>query len=216
MSLNSDFSSATWTMVALSQVTDSIVAISGITIAAPDVSFNPAVFNYAKQSVTYNQVSSLSLDVKLQTEMQILSVSESTTSTQTPNLSCSFSGLTSIVYSLNSYNGSIIPPFVLIDSATGVLTIEAQNVSSSTMYSFYIVSTIQGVTDPFQNIVNLTINKCTASNCQKCSANNSSTCTSCNSGYNLNSGTCILLSEISQPKIVQSSVQIVIGATIVL
>ena len=148
--------------------------------------------NIKQYKLLYNQISTITSDAYFQIVTQPFSVSESTTSTQTPNLSCSFSGLTSITYSLNSYNGAIIPSFVSIDSATGVVTIAAPSVSSSTTYSFYITSTISGMSGPVQKIINLTINKCTANNCQKCSATDSTVCMSCNSGYNLNSGFCIL------------------------
>ena len=135
---------------------------------------------------------------------------------QISNLSCSFSGSTSITYSLSSYNGAIIPSFVSIDSTTGVLTIAAPSVSSSTTYSFYFTSTISGMAGPVQKIINLAINKCTVSNCQLCSATNSAVCSSCNSGYNLNSGSCSLnVSETNKAVVQQSSVQIITGATLV-
>ena len=178
-----------------------------------------------KIKFSYNLVSSTTSDAYLQTEAQTLSVSESTTTTHTPNLSCSFSGSTSIVYSLSSYSGAIIPSFVSIDSATGVLTIAAPSVSSSTTYSFYIDSTVSGVLSPVHKIINLTVNKntannlqnCTSSNCQKCSVTDSTVCASCNSGYNLNSGSCVLIvSEVSKAKTEQLIVQIITGATIVL
>ena len=140
------------------------------------------------QTVTYNLISSTTSDAYLQIATQTLSVSESTTSTQTPNLSCSFSGSTSITYSLSSYNGGIIPSFVSIDSATGVLTIAAPSVSSSTTYSFYIDSTISGISGPVQKIINLTVKKCTASNCKICTVTDSSVCATCNSGFSLSSG----------------------------
>ena len=54
ISLNSDFSSATWSMTALSSGTEDIIVQSGVTIAAADASFTPAVGTYANQSVTYN------------------------------------------------------------------------------------------------------------------------------------------------------------------
>ena len=140
----------------------------------------------------YNLISSTTSGAYLQTDTQAFTVTESTFSTQTPNLSCSYSGSTSISYSLSIYNGAILPSFVLIDSATGVLTIATPSVSSSTTYSFYITSTISGMSSPVQKIINLTVNKCTASNCQLCLATNSAVCSSCNSGYNLNFGSCIL------------------------
>ena len=151
------------------------------------------------------------MNAYLQTDTQAFSVTESTTSTQTPNLSCSLSVSTSITFSLSSYNSAIIPSFVSIDSATGVLTIEASSVSSQTIYSFYITSTISGMSSPVQKIINLTIYKCTASNCQICSATNSTVCSSCNTGYNLNSGSCIL--KVSgTAKTLSTSSQAVIGA----
>ena len=121
----------------------------------------------------------------MQIVTQTLSVSESTNSTQTPNLSCSYSGSTSIAYSLSSYNGATIPSFVSIDSATGVLTISAPSVSSSTNNSFYIDSTISGLSGPVQSIVNLAVKKCTASNCKICTVSDSSVCATCNVGFRL-------------------------------
>ena len=41
-------------MTALSAGTEDIVAQSGVTIAAPDVSFTPAAGTYTNQSTTYN------------------------------------------------------------------------------------------------------------------------------------------------------------------
>ena len=187
-SLNSDFSSASFSMTAISAGTDDILAQNGVTIAAPDASFTPAAATYVNQVVSYSQGSSTTSDAYLQTYTQALYVSESTISTQTPNLSCSSSGSTSITFSLSSYNGAIIPSFVSINSATGVLTIAAPSVSSSTDYSFYIDSMVSGISEPVQKIINLTIKKCTAESCQICSATDSTVCTSCNSGYSLSSG----------------------------
>ena len=56
ISLNSDFSTAAWSMTALSAGTDDIVAQSGVTISAPDASFTPVTGNYANQTVTYNKL----------------------------------------------------------------------------------------------------------------------------------------------------------------
>ena len=136
----------------------------------------------------YNLISSIPSDAYLQPYTQALSVSELTISTETPNLSCSFSGSTSITYSLSSYKGAIVPSFVSIDSATGVLTIAAPSVSSSTSYSFIIDSTVSGTSGPVQKIINLTVKKCTVSNCQICTVTDSSVCATCNLGYSLSSG----------------------------
>ena len=148
----------------------------------------------------YNLVSSTTFDAYFQIITQAFSVSESTTSTQAPNLSCSYSGSTSIVFSLSSYNGAIVPSFVSINSATGVLTIVAPSVSSSTTYSFYITSTISGVSSPVQKIINLTVNKCTVGNCQMCTITDSTICSTCNPGYSLSLGSWNLINiQPTQP-----------------
>ena len=107
----------------------------------------------------YSKEALITFDSYLQTETLTFSVSESTISIQNPNLPCSFLGSTSIVYRLISYDGANIPSFVSIDSATGVLSISAPKVSSSTNYSFYIVSTVSGVSGPIVKIINLTVKK---------------------------------------------------------
>ena len=140
----------------------------------------------------YNFVISTTSDVYLQINAQAFSVSESTTSTQVPDLSCSSSGSTSIVFSLNSYNSAIVPSFVSINSTTGVLSISAPSVSSSINYSFYITSTISGISSPVQKIINLTVKKCTVINCQICTISDSSVCAICNLGFNLSFGSCNL------------------------
>ena len=171
----------------------------------------------------YSLISSTPSDAYIQISSQALSVSESTTITQIPNLSCSFSGSTSITYSLSSYNGAIIPSFVSIDSATGVLTIAAPSVSSSTNYSFYITSTISGMSNPVQKVINLTIKKCTVSNCLICLVSDSSVCTTCNPGFSLSSGSCNLPetktseTKISETaKLLSTTNQVVVGAVILI
>ena len=54
-SLNSDFSSASFSMTAISAGTDDILAQNGVTIAAPDASFTPAAATYVNQVVSYNK-----------------------------------------------------------------------------------------------------------------------------------------------------------------
>ena len=192
-------------MTALSAGTDDIVAQSGVAISTPDISFTPVTWIYANQSVTYKLIFSATSDAYLQTNTQAFSVTESTTSTQTPNLSCSFSGSTSITYNLGSYNGAIIPSFVSINSATGILTIAAPSVSSSTIYSFYIDSTISGVSSPALKIINLTVKKCTVVNCQICTVSDSSVCATCNSGFSLSIGICSMSGTESAKSEAQTS-----------
>ena len=110
----------------------------------------------------YNSISNTTSDVYFQVKTQTISVCELTTSTQTPNLPCSFSGATSIVFKLSSYNGGVVPSFVSIDSTTGALSITAPSFSNSTDYSFNILSTVSGMTDPAQTIIKLNVKKNTA------------------------------------------------------
>ena len=165
ISLNSDFSSAPWSMTALFSGTDDIISQSGVTIAAPDASFTPAAGTYANQTVTYSSTYPQTSDVYFQVNTQTYSVCESTTSTQTPNLPCSFSGSISITYSLSSYRGSVVPSFVSINSTTGILTITAPCVTSSTDYTFSIFSAVSGFTDQAQTIIKLSVKNCTAGSC---------------------------------------------------
>ena len=156
----------------------------------------------------YNLISPITTsDAYIQNDTQSYSVSESTTSTQTPNLSCSFLGSTSITYTLSSYNGATIPSFVSINSATGVLTIVAPSVSISTTYSFFISSTVPGISGPVQKIINLTVKKCTASNCQICAVSDSSICATCNSGFSLSSGSWNLIETQSAQQNTQPAQQ---------
>ena len=202
-------------MTALSSGTDDIIAQSGVTIAAPTASFTPPAGTFTSQSDTYNLISpSTTSDAYLQNDTQSYSVSESTTSTQTPDLSCSFSGTTSITYTLSSYNGAMIPSFVSINSATGVLTIVAPSVSISTTYSFFISSTVSGISGPVQKIINLTVKKCTVSNCQICTVSDSLVCGTCDSGFSLNSGSWNLIeTQSAQQETKKSEVAKILNIT---
>ena len=144
--------------------------------------------NKIKSNNLYNQQSSYSFSTYLQTNTQALSLTENNNSTLTPDLPCSPAGVTQISYSMISWNGANFPSFVSLNSASGILSIEAPSVSSSTDYGFCVDSSITGMTNAIRYAIKLTIKKCTPSNCQRCLATDSSVCIICNSGYNLNSG----------------------------
>ena len=105
-----------------------------------------------------------------------------------PDLTCSTTGSTSISYSLASYNGNTIPSWVTINSSTGQLSITTPSPSTNTDYSFYISSTISGVSSAVNKIMTISISGCTTSNWLICQSNDVSTWTTCNSGYTLSSG----------------------------
>ena len=69
------------------------------------------------------------------------------------------------------------------------------------------------MTNLVQNFINLTVKKCTPSNCQLCSATDSSICTNCNTGYSLNSGSWSL-KESETAKSLSSSGQAAVGASV--
>ena len=101
---------------------------------------------------------------------------------------CSSTGSTSISYSIESYNNTQTPSFVTLNSTAWTLMISAPSVNSSTNYWFYVNSNFTGVFNPVQKLVQLTVAKCSARNCQKCSETDRSAWVKWNSGYQLSSG----------------------------
>ena len=127
-------------------------------------------------------------DVSYLTADQTIYVMENSTTKILPGLPCSISGSTSISFSAAKYMASTVPSWVIIDSGSGVLRINAPEVSLNTEYDFYINSAVSGVSSPIQKLIKLIITNCTAKNWKKCISTNSSTCETCLSGYILSSG----------------------------
>ena len=113
---------------------------------------------------------------------------ENTATQILPDLPCSISGSTSISFSTANYMTSTVPSWVAIDSVSGILSINAPEVSSNTEYDFYINSAISGVLSPIHKLIKITITNCAAKNWEKCISTNSLTCEICLSGYILTSG----------------------------
>ena len=105
-----------------------------------------------------------------------------------PDLPCSISGSTSISFSTANYMASIVPSWVAIDSVSGILSINAPDVSLDTEYDFYINSAVSGVSSPIQKMIKLIITYCAAKNWKKCISTNSLVCEIWFSGYVLASG----------------------------
>ena len=176
ISSNSDFSSASWSMTTLSAGTNDITALSGVTIASADTPFTPNAGTYSNLTVTYSLVSSTKSDVYYQLADQSISVIESSTSSLTPDLPCSFSGSTTITYTTADFGSTTVPPWVSIDSNTGVLSITSSAVNADTEHSFYINSAITGSSGLYQKKVKLIVMNCGVSNCQTCTTSSGSTC----------------------------------------
>ena len=96
-------------------------------------------------------------DVYYQTNSQSVSVTEKTSTQVLPDLSCSLSSSTSIVFSLGSFNSEVVPSWVAVDVNTGLLTITSPEVEQDTKYSFYVNAMITGLTLQTQKQVKLTV-----------------------------------------------------------
>ena len=180
---------ATWTMNLLASGTEDIVADSGQTIGAVTTQTVSAPSpNYTNLTVTYVPGTSYTFGVNYLTADQTIYATENTATQILPDLPCSISGSTSISFSIANYIVSTVPSWVSIDSGSGVLSINAPEVSLNTEYDFYINSAVSGVSSPIQKLIKLIINNCTAKNWKKCNRTNSMTCETCLSGYILSSG----------------------------
>ena len=105
-----------------------------------------------------------------------------------PDLTCSYSGSTSISYSLSSYGAYLAPPWVSIDSNTGKLTITTQDVTADSTFNFYIHSTIGTTKNLIKKKIELIVSSFAVQHCTKCSVSSKSECSICDSGYILSSG----------------------------
>ena len=119
---------------------------------------------YANMSATYVSGISTSSDVYYQIVTQSISVVEDNTVAITPDLSCSFSGSTSIAYSTSNYGSSAVPSWVSIDSDTGVLAISAPSVDADTEFDFYVSSSVSGLSSPVMKLIKLTLANCQVQN----------------------------------------------------
>ena len=156
-------------------------------------------------------------DVYNQINSQAYSLIEGTSIIQTPDLTCSYSGSTSITYSFSNYLTQA-PSWVSINSASGQLSIIAPNVTVDVTYSFYINSVASGTTT--QKLISVTVLNWAVVSCSTCSSS-VSICSVCSTGYSLTtSGTCLTDTTTAAKQVitwsakVQAAVnQAVIGAT---
>ena len=93
---------------------------------------------------------------------------------------------------------STVPSWVVINSSTGALTITAPEVSSDAEFSFYIVSSVSGISDPIKKLIKLTILNWSVSNWQKCISTNRYTCETWNKGFTFDHGECTTYSETAK------------------
>ena len=180
-----DLSESSWSMVALSTGTDDIVPQTWVTIDS-STSLTPTNDVNTNQSVIY--VQSTTTKAYYQVSTQSISFVESNTVSVTPNLTCSFSP-PSTSFSISKYGNSNIPSWVRIDLDTGLMSMTTPSVDQDTEYDFNINTNVDGVSNPVQKLIKLTVICWQLLNWQKCSSVNSSIWTTCDSGYSLISGT---------------------------
>ena len=126
---------------------------------------------YTNQTVTYQLMNHFAADVSVfKTSESFLSLTENNYYELSIVVSCTISGLTSISYSLGSYNGEIVPSWVAINS-TAYLVFTTPRLTSTTDYSFYVNSYVASAALPIQKLVTLRVNVCSASNCSKWKSN---------------------------------------------
>ena len=164
ISAHPDFqTTATWTMDLLSSGTEDIVADSGQTIGAVTTKTVSATA-YTNLTITYVAGTSYTFDVNYLTADQTVNVLENSSTQILPDLPCSISGSTSISFSTANYMTSTVPSWVAIDSVSGILSINAPEVSLDTEYDFYINSAVSGVSCPIKKLIKLIINSCADKN----------------------------------------------------
>ena len=124
----------------------------------PDlISSFPSTSSVSYTKSTFVFVQNYLTEVDYITNAQSLSVTEKTFTQVLPDLSCSLSSSTSIVFSLGSLNNVDVLTWVSIDANTGILTITSPEVEKDIKYSFYVNAAITGITQQIQKPIELTI-----------------------------------------------------------
>ena len=132
-----------------------VVTETGMPALASPLSSSFSQIAYPNQSYIF--ISNYATDVYYLTDSQSLSVIEKTSSKVLPDLSCSLSNSTSIVFSLGSYNNENAPSWITVDANTGFLTINSPEVDQDTSYSFYMNAVITSVSQQIQKPIKLTV-----------------------------------------------------------
>ena len=140
-----DFSDIT--SIVMSAYTNTITSISATLSAQTDGSITDYTSSVVIKTASYVLGSLTSPDIYYQTSSETYSLLENTSATKVWDLTCSRSGSTSISHSIAS-SSSQAPSWVSVDAASGQLSISAPNVTADTTFSFYISSTISGVSSP--------------------------------------------------------------------
>ena len=186
--LHSDFTKSTsFLMSVLGAGTEAINTETGILST-----YSSEIWNLASpptSSATYHQYTSTISDLKGQTADQLFIVIENNSFVNTPDLTCSSSGTTSIIYAIGNWIGSTAPNWVTIDSSTGQLSISSPDLTADTDFCLIVNSVVSGIADPIVKKIKITVINWIALNWNKCSDTSSSICTQWATSYTLSSGT---------------------------
>ena len=154
ISQHPDFTSSSITMNVLPSGSYDVVTETGMP------ALSSTLISALRKNLT-NQIYTIAqnywTDVYYQTNSQSLSVTEKSSTQVLPDLSCSLSSSTSIVFSLGSFNSEVVPSWVTIDANTGMLTITSPEVEQDMNYNFYVNAMITGLTLQTQKQVKLTV-----------------------------------------------------------
>ena len=164
------FSAASWTMSALSSVTDSISSDNAQTIGSLS-QIAIEVADKSNQTTSYTATCQTTSNVRFVVSSLTISVVENNVLSITPDLTCSADGTTAI-----TYTSSATQSWISLDSNTGLLTITTPEVTSDTEYDFYINSKIDRYQTQIQRQVKLTVINCSVQNCQKWSSSSGTSC----------------------------------------
>ena len=154
ISQHPDFTPSSITMNVLPSGSYDVVTETGM----PALSYTSVLANpisWINQTYTISQ--NYWTDVYYQTNSQSLSVIEKTSTQVLPDLSCSLSSSTSIVFSLGSFNSEVVPSWVVVDANTGMLTITSPEVEQDKNYNFNVNATITGLILQTQKQIKLTV-----------------------------------------------------------
>ena len=154
ISQHPDFTSSSITMNVLPSGSYDVVTETGMPSL---VSLTPTISIVSFINVTYSFVQNYDTNVDYITDNQSLSVVEKTKTQVLPDLSCSLSSSTSIVFSLGSDNNMDVPSWISIDTNTGLLTIASPEVNKDTSYSFNVNAVITGVSQQIKKSIKLIV-----------------------------------------------------------
>ena len=162
-----DFTTGSLVMNPLSAGTEEVYPQSGVTIGSI-TSKTITLVSKTSSAITYQLVAGSSWSYYLQVSTEsYLTLTENSVFEFTPSITCSFDSFTTITYSIQDYNSVPAPSWAAINFGTAKITLTTPTVTSATDWSFYVVSSVTGLSTPVLKIINVRVNKWSAPNWSK-------------------------------------------------